>query len=111
MTEGSVETKIAQLAKRIDDQARFTRTVTVVCAIALGGIIMYSDTEIFGYLPTLMITSAIARFDTIVPIWRATEARLERISAEGQSKAAQPKPGNAPAAPESKSAPESKTAE
>jgi hypothetical protein len=74
-TEGtSLESKIAVLAKRIDDQARFTRAVTVICTTAIMGVMFYMMTEIFGTLPSVIVTTGLGQLDKIVFMWKATEA-------------------------------------
>lgn len=75
MTEGtSLESKIAVLAKRIDDQARFTRAVVVICSTAVLGVMFYMMTEIFSTLPAVILTNALGSMDKLVYMWRATEA-------------------------------------
>jgi hypothetical protein len=75
MTEGtSLESKIAVLAKRIDDQARFTRAVTVICSTAVLGVMFYMMTEIFSTLPAVIYTNFLGQMDKTVYMWRATEA-------------------------------------
>lgn len=82
MTEGSsLETKIATLTKRIDDQARFTRAVTVVCTTALLGVLFYMLTEIFTTLPTVVVTNFLGQMDTIQSMWKATEVHKARKAA------------------------------
>ena len=78
MTEGSLEAKVSQLAKRIDDQARFTRAVTVICTTAVLGVMFYMLSEIFGTLPPMVVTSFMGQMDTVVSMWNATEARARR---------------------------------
>ena len=78
MTEGTLESKIAQLAKRIDDQARFTRAVTVICTTAILGVMFYTLTQMFGNLPGVIVTNFLGQMDTIVLMWDATEARARR---------------------------------
>jgi hypothetical protein len=82
MTEGpTLETKIATLTKRIDDQARFTRAVTVVCTTALLGVMFYMLTEIFTTLPAVMVTSFLGQMDTVQSMWKATELHKSRRAA------------------------------
>ena len=101
MTEGtSVESKIAVLAKRIDDQARFTRAVTVICTTAILGVMFYMLTEIFSTLPGLIISSVIGQMDTLNSVWRATDAAASR---RFSAPAASTQPSTvAPATPSSK---------
>src|SRR5437016_856174 len=87
MTEGnaSFETKIAVLTKRIDDQARFTRAVVVVCTTAILGVMFYMLTEIFASLPAVIVTTGIGQIDKVVYIWKATEAGITRNAAAQKS--------------------------
>lgn len=72
--ETSLDSKIAVLAKRVDDQARFTRAVVVICTTAVMGVMFYMLTEIFGTLPQVMITNMLGSMDKLVYMWNATEA-------------------------------------
>ncbi len=78
MTDGSLETKVAQLAKRIDDQSRFTRALVVICTTAVLGVNFYMLTEIFSSLPAVLIGNFMSHTDAMVAIWDATEANLRR---------------------------------
>jgi hypothetical protein len=95
-TEGtSLESKIAVLAKRIDDQARFTRAVTVICTTAIMGVMFYMMTEMFGTLPSVIVTTGLGQLDKIVFMWKATEAGA---SARRFSAPAATTPNTAPSA-------------
>jgi hypothetical protein len=82
MTEGSsLENKIAQLSKHMDDQSRFTRTLVVVCTTAVMGVLFYMLTEVFTTLPSVVVTTYLGQMDTIVTMWNATQARSKNAAA------------------------------
>jgi hypothetical protein len=95
MTEGtSLESKIAVLAKRIDDQSRFTRAVVVICTTAVLGVMFYMMTEIFATLPSVIFTNTLGQMDKLVYMWKATEA-----GANARRNAPAATTGNAPSTP------------
>ena len=52
MADGSsFETSLAQLSKKIDEQARFTRSVVIICTLTILGVVFYTMTEMFSSLP------------------------------------------------------------
>ncbi|MBI4532591.1 MAG: hypothetical protein HY711_01485 [Candidatus Melainabacteria bacterium] len=71
--ESSFESRLNQLTKRIDDQARFTRTVVVVSTAAMLGVMAYALTEIVTYIPRLVIAEYMASLDSIQSQWKLTE--------------------------------------
>lgn len=71
--ESSFEGKLAQLTKRIDDQARFTRTLVVVCTAAVLAVNMWIVTETFSSLPTMIIASLMENMDVISRQYKALE--------------------------------------
>ena len=80
--ETSLDAKINHLQKKLEDQARFTRTVVVVCTTAILAVLFYMLTEIFGSLPTLIVANYMANLDKIVMQWKATENSLIKKPAE-----------------------------
>ena len=85
--EPSLDAKIAQLSKQIQDQSRFTRVLTVACTTAILGVMFYTLIEVFSTLPSLIVANYMAQMPTIVMQWNAAQKDLER------------KNGNAPTAP------------
>lgn len=73
--ESSFESKLNQLTKHIDDQARFTRTVVVVSTAAILGVMAYALTETVSYIPRLVVAEYMASMDTIISQWHLTEQK------------------------------------
>jgi len=79
--ESGKEMTFATLAKKIDDQARFTRAVTIICTLAILGVLFYTLTEIFNGLPQAVILHYMANMEPIVKEWRAATSTIERSEA------------------------------
>ncbi len=75
--ETALETQVGQLTKRIDDQARYTRTVVVVCTTAILGVMFYMLTVIFSDLSYVFIARYMENLDKIVFQWKAIQDRME----------------------------------
>jgi hypothetical protein len=75
--ESGTEITLALLAKKIDDQARFTRTVSVVCALAILGVLFYTLTEVFNGLPQAVVLQYMSNLEPIVREWNATQDHLK----------------------------------
>lgn len=78
MTEGTSANSNADLIKRIEDQARFTRAVVVICTAAVLGVMFVSMTWIFSYLPTLLNASMLSNLQNVVYEWHAIEAQMPK---------------------------------
>ncbi|HEY9869529.1 MAG TPA: hypothetical protein V6D08_10225 [Candidatus Obscuribacterales bacterium] len=81
--ETSLESTVNQLTKRIDDQARFTRTVVVVCATAVLGVMFYMLTILFSDLPYMFVARYMENLESIVRQWRAIDALENQRRAGG----------------------------
>jgi hypothetical protein len=77
MTNGK-DVTLADIAKRIDEQARFTRSVSIICTLAVLGVLFYGLTEIFNGLPQAVILQYMANMEPLVKEWRAAEANSKR---------------------------------
>lgn len=73
MTEGVSETALAQLSKKIDEQARFTRSVTIICTLTILGVVFYTMTEMFSSLPANIVLHFMGNMEKIVYEWKAIE--------------------------------------
>jgi hypothetical protein len=74
MTSGTgTEITLADLAKKVDDQARFTRSVSIICTIAILGVMFYTLTEMFSNLPAAIVLHYMANLEKIVYEWNAIE--------------------------------------
>ena len=75
--ESALETQVGQLTKTIADQARFTRTVVVVCTTAILGVMFYMLTVIFSDLSYVFIARYMESLDKIVFQWKAIQDRMD----------------------------------
>ena len=80
MTEssGGVESTIAQLSKKIDEQARFSRSVTIICTLTILGVMFYTLTEMFSNLPAAIILHYMANLEKIVTEWNAIQNVVDK---------------------------------
>jgi hypothetical protein len=72
MTNGEIT--LADLAKKMDDQSRFTRSVSVICTLAILGVMFYTLTEMFSNLPSAIVLHYMANMDKIVHEWNEIQA-------------------------------------
>lgn len=91
MTDGT-EMTLAALAKKIDEQARFTRSVSIICTLSILGVMFYTLTEMFSNLPNMIILQFMGNLEKINQEWKAID-NSQKIRAK------QPAPAAAPAAP------------
>ena len=82
-TGSGVESTIAQLSKKIDEQARFTRSVTIICTLTILGVMFYTLTEMFSNLPGAIILHYMANLEKIVTEWNAIQNVLEKKGGGG----------------------------
>ena len=88
MTEdSSLDSKIAQLTKRIDDQARFTRTLVVVCTASIMGVFFYLLTELYGHYPLFTFNFFMQNMDKLYYEWRAIDVLQKRQESAAATKA------------------------
>jgi hypothetical protein len=80
--DSGTEMTIALLAKKIDDQARFTRSVTIICTLSILGVMFYTLTEVFGSLPQAVVLHYMANLEPIVKEWHAAESNLKNSPGE-----------------------------
>ncbi len=93
-----IEKSIAQLSKKIDEQARFTRSVTLICTMAILGVMFYTLTEMFTKLPNNIILHYRSNMDEIVKEWKLCEISLSKQKS-APPPAVAPAPAPPPAAP------------
>lgn len=67
--DSTLEAKIADLTKTIQDQARFTRAVVLMCAGAVLGMTIWSMTEIVSLLPATVVGQFMTQMPIIVTQW------------------------------------------
>lgn len=75
------EITLAQLAKRIEDQGRFTRTIIISCTLGILALFFYAITEIYTTLPQAVVLHYMANVEPIVREWRIAESNLNRQEA------------------------------
>jgi hypothetical protein len=81
MADGSsFETSIAQLSKKIDEQARFTRSVVIICTLTILGVVFYTMTEMFSSMPANIVMHYMANMEKIVYEWKLIEASMSSRS-------------------------------
>lgn len=86
MTDGSsMEMTIAQLAKKIDEQSRFTRSVSIICTLTILGVMFYTLTEMFSNLPNMIILQFMGNLEKIVYEWKAIEATIATRKQTGET--------------------------
>lgn len=96
MTEvAELEKTISQLSRKIDDQARFTRSVMIICTLAILGVMFYTLTEMFSKLPHTFVLHYMSNLDTIVKEWKMCELSQSRQRQEPPPVAA-PAPSTPP---------------
>ena len=83
--DSGTEITIALLAKKIDDQARFTRSVTIICTLSILGVMFYTMTEVFSGLPQAVVLHYMANIEPIVKEWHAAESNMHANRGQVQS--------------------------
>jgi hypothetical protein len=78
MTEG-IDRALAEIAKKVDDQARFTRGVVVVCTLSILGVIFYTLTSTISTLPDLILAKFMGNMERVDQEWRLIEAAQNRV--------------------------------
>ncbi len=73
-----LEKTVAQLSRKIDEQARFTRSVMVICTLAVLGVMFYTLTEMFSKLPGSIVMHYRNNLDEIVKEWKVYEQSQSR---------------------------------
>lgn len=72
---GSVD-KFAALTTKVEREARFTRSLVVICTVANLGVLFYGITEIFKSLPLVFVANYMANLDKIVYQTKAIEMTM-----------------------------------
>ncbi len=90
MTDGT-EMTLATLAKKIDEQARFTRSVSIICTLSILGVMFYTLTEMFSNLPNMIILQFMGNLEKINQEWKAIDS-TQKTKTKTASPAATPTP-------------------
>ncbi len=93
MTDGT-EMTLATLAKKIDEQARFTRSVSIICTLSILGVMFYTLTEMFSNLPNMIILQFMGNLEKINQEWKAIDntQKVRAKAAAAQAPAPTPAP-------------------
>jgi hypothetical protein len=83
MTQGGDEITLAQLAKRLEDQSRFTRVVSVVCTLAILGVLYYTLTSELAVLPDLILTRLMGNMEPMVNEYNLIQANNAKKKTPG----------------------------
>lgn len=87
-----VESSLAQLSKKIDEQARFTRSVTIICTLTILGVVFYTMTEMFSSLPSNIVLQFMGNMEKIVAEWKLIENNMQMRQRRSESVAPAPPP-------------------
>ena len=64
---------VSGLNKKIDDQARFTRIVTVLCCLAIIGCMFYALSSVITVMPDLVIAKIMSNVENLHTEWSAVD--------------------------------------
>jgi len=76
---------IAQLAKKVDEQSRFTRSVSLMCTFSILAVMFYTLTEMNSHLPQLVLLQFMGNMEKVVLLWKECETSISTRRARGQS--------------------------
>ncbi len=82
MEGNDVNKAIADLANKIDSQARFTRSLVVICCFACIGVIYYTFISTFNNLPDQMIMTFMGKLNDIQTQWHVIETNQTKKQAQ-----------------------------
>ena len=68
-----LEAQITQLGKRMEEQARLTRSLIALCTTLIVGIMFYIFTLTVEHLPTIIQFKLMSNLDPIVKEWKQAE--------------------------------------
>ncbi len=64
---------LTDLSNKIDSQARFTRSLVVICCMAVIGVIYYTFIQLFNTLPDQIIMTYMGKLSDIQTQWKVIE--------------------------------------
>lgn len=76
-TKAEWEDQLALLAKKVDDQFRFTRSVIVLCTLVNLGLTIFTVLATFQSLPSQLTAHTMSNLEPMVRLWRQYEAQLD----------------------------------
>lgn len=77
--ETSLEQKVAELSKQIQDQSRFTRAIVLVCTAATMGVAFWTVVQIFSLLPAAIVLQYMNNMPNIVAQWKFYESNQAKV--------------------------------
>jgi Na+(H+)/acetate symporter ActP len=81
MTEtNEVEKIFVHLSKKIDDQARFTRSVSVICTLLILGVMFYTSTSLISVVPQLIVAHIMGNMEQLVQQWKLIDKNTKKLS-------------------------------
>ncbi len=81
MTEATeVEKVLAHLSKRIEEQSRFTRSVTVICTLLILGVSCYTSTTMITVMPSLIVANLMGNMEQLVQQWKLIDKNTRKLS-------------------------------
>ena len=81
MEGNDINKAINDLTNKIDSQARFTRSLIVICCFASIGVIFYTFVQMFNNLPDQMMLTFMGKLNDIETQWRVIEnTRINRAN-------------------------------
>ena len=76
MTEATeLEKCFAQLSKRLEQQSRFTRSVTVICTLLILGVVFYTSTTMISVVPQLIVANLMGNMEQLAQEWRLIDKK------------------------------------
>lgn len=82
MTQGSgEELTIAQLGKRLEEQARFTRIVFIFCTLTIVGVLYLTMTSQLQVLPDLVMAKFMGNMEPLVGEYKLAEQVVNKKAA------------------------------
>jgi len=73
---------VTQLMKKIDDQHRFTRIVSVLCCLAIIGCISYAMSSLVYVIPDLLVAKVMSNMETLHTEWKTIDKPMPAPTAE-----------------------------
>ena len=68
--DSAIEQKLAELAKSIQDQSRFTRAILLVCTCATMAVAFWSIVQTITILPSAVVVQFMNEMPSIVKQWK-----------------------------------------
>jgi len=76
---------IAQLARKVDEQARFTRSVSLMCTFSILALMFYTLTEMNSHLPQVILLEFMGNIEKVVLMWKKSETSISTRQQQGKN--------------------------